>query len=367
MRSLAAPTLVALCVLSIVALSRGDYYEDLELPKGEDSTDSDIKKAYRTLSKKWHPDWNPAPDARDKFQKISKAYDVLSTPKKRKIYDMKGDEGLKQLEEAEKAGQNGMMDPFSMLFGGGQSRTKGQNVQMSLKVALDDIYNGKEHQVTLQKQKLCRKCKGSGAASKDAVKECPRCRGRGVVTQQVQLAPGFVQQMQSHCDACGGTGRKITKKCPVCSGNRVTRGESVIEVLIEKGIPEGHEMVFEMEADESPDILPGDVVFKIESQPHRLFKRVGDDLHMTMRITLLESLVGFRKHFQHMDGRTVEVKSTGVTPHGSKQVLQEEGMPRHNVPSEKGKLVVTFEVQFPKTVTADQVSKFREILGDVTY
>eukprot|EP01006_Ploeotia_vitrea_P029159 TRINITY_DN61736_c0_g1_i1.p2 TRINITY_DN61736_c0_g1~~TRINITY_DN61736_c0_g1_i1.p2 ORF type:complete len:358 (+),score=57.33 TRINITY_DN61736_c0_g1_i1:59-1132(+) len=354
------PTLSLFALMWCCVVVFGDYYQDLELAKGEDSSDSEIKKAWRTLSKKYHPDLNKSPEAKPRYEKIAKAYDVLSDRRKRKIYDMKGDDGLKMLEEQEK--NQHQHDPFAALFGHSRDRTKGNDVNMNLKVSLDDIYNGNTHTVTLQKQKLCRSCKGSGARSPSDIGQCNRCQGKGVMIQKVQLAPGFVQQIQQPCGECDGTGKKIKKKCPTCKGQKVTRGESNLEVMIEKGIPEGFEMKFEMEADESPDILPGDVIFKIHSQPHHTFKRSDNDLHMTMKITLLEALVGFTKTVEHMDGHQVEVSRTAVTPHGFKKTIRGEGMPIHNVPSETGNLIVTFEVTFPKVVTPQQAEEFKKLL-----
>ena len=363
---MAAHRLLLLLVLwHCLVLSNADYYEDLGLQQGEASTDSQIKKAYRTMTKKYHPDHNPSEEAKEKYLVVSRAYEVLSDAKKRKIYDMKGDEGLKQLEDA-KAGKGQHMDPFAAFFGGGQQRdrTRGQNVQMNLKVGLQDIYNGKLHTLSLKKQKLCRSCKGTGARSKSDMATCNRCQGRGHVVQRVQIAPGFVQQMQQPCPVCEGKGKKITTKCPACNGRKVTRGEANLEVLIEQGMPEGHEVVFEMEADESPDLLPGDVVVKIKTQKHPVFTRHGDDLSMVIKISLMESLVGFKKTVLHMDDHEVEVTRTAVTPHGHVMTLKNEGMPKHNVPSEVGELVITFEVVFPRTISAEQRDGFQALLGD---
>jgi DnaJ-class molecular chaperone len=141
------------------------------------------------------------------------------------------------------------------------------------------------------------------------------------------------------------------------------RGETTLEVLIEQGMPEGHEVTFEMEADESPDVLPGDVTFKIISQPHHLFKRNGDDLSMVMKITLLEALVGFKKTFRHMDDHEVEVSRMEVTPHGHVMIVKDEGMPKHNVPSEVGVLRITFEVIFPRRLTSQQADDFRRVFA----
>eukprot|EP00992_Anisonema_acinus_P001847 TRINITY_DN10553_c0_g1_i3.p1 TRINITY_DN10553_c0_g1~~TRINITY_DN10553_c0_g1_i3.p1 ORF type:complete len:359 (+),score=96.37 TRINITY_DN10553_c0_g1_i3:65-1141(+) len=355
---------LACCVLLAFAWpSVADYYKDLGLEQGEDSTDSQIKKAYRSLSKKYHPDHNPTEEGKARYAVISRAYEVLSDAKKRKIYDMKGEDGLKQLEESQKGGGQAM-DPFAAFFGGQQrDRTKGKDMRMTLHVTMDDLYNGKTDTVTIQKQKLCRACKGSGAASKGDIGNCHHCKGRGVITQQVQIMPGFVQNMQQHCPHCGGTGKRIKKKCPVCNGNKVTRGSTTLEFDIERGTPEGHELRFEMEADESPDVLPGDVIFKVQSKPHSFFSRRGDDLEMTMTITLLQALVGFTRQIRHMDDHVVEVKRDKVTPFGTQMVIRGEGMPRHNVPSEKGDLKITFHVNFPKKITAAQAAEFRELLA----
>eukprot|EP00992_Anisonema_acinus_P015331 TRINITY_DN9709_c0_g1_i1.p1 TRINITY_DN9709_c0_g1~~TRINITY_DN9709_c0_g1_i1.p1 ORF type:complete len:341 (+),score=96.69 TRINITY_DN9709_c0_g1_i1:50-1072(+) len=323
-----------------------DYYDDLQLPKREESSESDIKKQFRILSRKLHPDLNPAPDAREAYQKVQKAHGVLSDRKQRKIYDMMGEEGLKNLEAAQQKGhQQHGMGIFGNLFGGQQDNTKGADVQMNLKVSLADIYNGAEHTLTLKKQKL---------RGKHVVETCLKCKAQPPVMQKVQVAPGFVMQQQvpPNCDhQCGGGSKQVIKD-----------HSQQLEVMIEQGIPEGHKIVYDMEADEWPDRLPGDVIFKVVSAPHPMFSRKRDDLRMTMEISLLESLVGFSKEITHLDGHIVEVKRSDVTQHGHKMSIKGEGMPRHNVPSEKGNLIITFEVKFPTTVSAHQASRFQALL-----
>jgi DnaJ-related protein SCJ1 len=365
MRLRLGPALLLL-LLCLTALVVGDYYEDLGLASGEDATDSEIKRAYRTLTKLYHPDHNPSEEARPRYLEISRAYEVLADPKKRKIYDMKGEEGLKQLEEAEKSGGR-PSHPFAMFFGGGGGgdQTRGSNMNLAMKVALEDIYNGRTHEFTIKKQKLCRACKGTGAKAKSDLVKCTKCKGTGSVVQRMQLAPGFVQQVQAQCPVCSGKGTTVKAKCPVCGGARVKRGDAKLELLIEQGMPEGHAVTFEMEADESPDVIPGDVIVTLTTHPHPLFKRSGDNLAMPMRISLLESLGGFRRTFEHLDRRVVEVASApgAVTPHGHAMVLPGEGMPRHHVPSEMGSLTITFEVVFPTTITPEQAEGFRRVLG----
>eukprot|EP01008_Symbiontida_sp_HLA12_P002476 NODE_419_length_928_cov_256.447205_g411_i0.p1 GENE.NODE_419_length_928_cov_256.447205_g411_i0~~NODE_419_length_928_cov_256.447205_g411_i0.p1 ORF type:complete len:221 (+),score=12.89 NODE_419_length_928_cov_256.447205_g411_i0:107-769(+) len=219
------------------------------------------------------------------------------------------------------------------------------------------------HSVTLHKQKLCRKCKGTGAKSKGDVKQCPVCKGRGMTSQRQQLAPGFVVENQAPCTSCGGTGKKVTSKCPVCGGGKVVQGTVGLDVEIERGIPENHKILFELEGDQSPDILPGDVIFDVRTKKHHLFTRAGNDLKMTMRISLLEALVGFTKTVKHLDGHEVEIAISKVTSPWEKKVMKEEGMPAHNVPSEKGNLIITFEVDMPKQITETQREAFSRLLS----
>eukprot|EP01079_Euglenida_sp_SAG-EU17-18_P006473 gene6473-1153_t len=402
-----------------------DYYDDLELPNKEESTEKEIKKAFRTLSKKFHPDHNPSPEARERYKLVSTAYEVLSDPRKRKIYDMRGEEGVQQLQEEVQRGNSHGNDPFSAFFGGGvtllrvalacyflqypqtcrpfpldagcsdcleldlgpigyrllvvwvlprmawdpspspsdrlhldpvpsvrplcpgsRSSTRGNNVKMSLKIPLSDIYNGNSHTCHPFPSSLCREENACPSYPHLRAPYYPapsaaarRCRvsiekQKGHSVQRVQIAPGFVQQMQHQCGHCDGTGKMVTQKCPACRGKKVYRGDSKLEVFVEKGIPEGHEVTFEMEADQSPDLLPGDVIFQIHTENHPTFKRRSNDLEMTMKISLLEALV--------------PVRAQGVTPPGMRKKIKGEGMPKHNVPSEHGDLWITFEMSKKK-------------------
>jgi DnaJ-class molecular chaperone len=348
----------------VVADEEVDYYAILELDAKEDSTDKDIKRQFRVLSKQWHPDHNPSEEARQRYQKIQRAHEVLSDKKKRKMYDMKGEQGLKQLEQPNNQGDH---DPFAGFFGGGhqQQGNKGQNMQMNLQVPLEDVYRGNTHPIKIQKQKLCRACKGSGAASKSDMKVCPQCKGEGVVTQKINLGGMFIQQVQSQCPQCGGKGKTVKKKCLTCHGNKVFRGEDTLDVEIERGIPEEHRITFEMEADQNPDQIPGDVLFVIKSAPHTRFKRKGNDLHYTLRVTLLEALVGFTRRIEHLDDHVVTVERNVVTPFGTVITMENEGMPIHNVPSERGSLYVTVEVDFPSRIRSEHADSLRSLLKEV--
>lgn len=359
--------LVAVALLSNCGAhaDEDDYYEILGLgEERDDAAERDIKSAWRKLSKQYHPDLK-GESTRELYQKIQRAYEVLGDRKKRKVYDMRGEEGLKQLQNSNN--QQASMDPFAQLFGfgGGQQggANKGQNLNMLMLVTLEDMYNGAAHSVKFAKQKLCRACRGTGAATKGDMVTCPHCKGSGTEMQRIQLAPGFVQQVQQPCSHCGGKGKKIGKKCPTCSGAKVVKSTMTLGVDIEQGTPENFDLVYDMEADQQPDQLPGDVIFTVSSVPHDVFQRKGDDLYMTQKLSLKEALLGFDKVFKHLDDHEVELNSENVIQHNTVQTLEGEGMPKHHVPSEKGKLFVTYNVELPSFISAQQRGKIEELFS----
>lgn len=354
-------SLLVLLVAVSVSADEDDYYTILGLDgedQREEASDQEIKRKFRALSKKYHPDHNPY--ERDTYIKVQRAYEVLSNRKKRKIYDMKGEQGLKQLEESEKNPGRGHHDPFAQMFGmqGGGDRNKGKDMQLKVQMPLADLYNGNTHKITINKQKLCKKCRGTGAHSKADFSKCTVCKGKGVTIQQIQLAPGFVQRAEQPCQHCGGSGKMIKKKCTECRGQKVSRGDTVLEVDVEKGIPDGHQIVFDMEADQSPEVLPGDVIMIVSTLEDATFRRKGNNLETTLKISLRDALLGFTKHITHMDGRQVQVSQGDITQFGARIKVANEGMPKHNVPSEKGDLVVVLEYDMPRVLNEAQ----RELL-----
>jgi len=266
-------TLALLCLLPLIALAAEDYYKLLGLAK--DADDRQIKKAYRSLSKKYHPDKNPDDDsAHQKFVEIAEAYDVLSDKEVRKIYDQHGHEGVKQHKQGGRGPGQGGHDPFDLFnrfFGGGghfgQGQRRGQNMEVRVHVPLRDFYTGTDHEFRIEKQVICEKCEGSG--SEDRQRDtCHKCHGQGMIVQKHMLAPGIFQQMQSQCDVCGGKGSTVKHKCKVCGGARVVRAEEAFDLEIEKGMPKGVRVTYENEGDESPDWVAGDlVVHLMEKEP----------------------------------------------------------------------------------------------------
>mmetsp|Transcript_159 Transcript_159/g.482 ORF Transcript_159/g.482 Transcript_159/m.482 type:complete len:505 (+) Transcript_159:157-1671(+) len=244
-----------------------------------------IKKAYRKLAVKNHPD-KGGDEAT--FKEIQKAFDILGDERKREIYDQGGEEAVEQ-------GDQGGMDPFSEMMGRGRGRgsssrvKKGENMVHPLKVTLDQIYKGSARTLRLTR-KVIDKQKG--------VETCTGCGGRGAKIQTIRMGP-MIQQVQKTCDSCGGQGQMF----------RQQKVQETLEVHIPKGAPDGHKIHFSEKADEIPDGEAGDVVFVLNEQPHADFKRKGDDLFIERNISLSEALCGFAMDLKQLDGRDLLIKT----------------------------------------------------------
>nr|CCD16647.1 unnamed protein product [Trypanosoma congolense IL3000] len=363
---------VTLAITVVGGDEEEDFYEILGLEKErEDASERDIKSSWRKLSKKHHPDL-AGESQRVRYQRIQRAYEVLGDRRKRKIYDILGVEGLKKYERPDEGQRmnQGIFSTFFSFVGGSGGNDRGEDEEVTLLVPLEDMYNGAAHTVRMPRMKICRKCRGTGAKSKEDYQQCPYCRGSGRMVRRVQIVPGFVQQVEHVCDHCEGRGRVIKKVCPVCGGHRVVQGTSSISIDIEQGTPDKHKLTYELEADQKPNQVPGDIVFTITTLPHPRFVRVSsgkpdkpDGLATTVELTLREALLGFNKTLEHLDGRVLSLTETGITKHGAVRRYAGEGMPRHHVPSERGSLRVVYEVHLPTSLTEEQRRVIEQALG----
>lgn len=241
---------------------------------------------------------------------------------------------------------------------------KGADITLPLYVNLKDLYLGRDIRVVNRKQELCFECRGSGAENPDDVKPCRACNGQGIKVIKKQLGPGFVQQMQVQCDACGGKGKVASSTCPHCHGTKVETGEETLTISVERGMPDGHEIVFPRAGDVQPNMTPGDLRFKIATNADPEFSREGNNLHYTLRITLLEALVGYQRQIEHLDGHQVPVSRTQVTVPGFVSRVDNEGMPHHEFPSQRGTLLVHHEIIFPRSLTKEQKDAIRVLLKE---
>lgn len=341
------------------------------------ATDNELKKAYRISAMKYHPDKNSSPEAAEKFKNISHAYDVLSDPQKREVYDRYGEEGLQGGGAGDGMGGMSAEDLFSQFFGGGmggmfggggggapRGPRKGRDLAHALKVSLEDLYRGKVSKLALSKNILCPKCEGRGG-KEGAVKECSSCGGLGVKVVTRQMGP-MIQRFQTACTECNGEGQIIRDKdkCKNCHAKKIVTEKKVLNVNVDKGMKDGQKITFRGEGDQAPDIIPGDVVFVIEQKEHSKFQRKDDDLFYNAKIDLLTALAGGNVTLEHLDDRwlNIPIHAGEVIKPGELKVVRGQGMPtyrHHNF----GDLYIKFEVEFPSSNFAD--AKLLETLETV--
>ena len=364
------------------------FYKVLGVSKS--ASQDEIKKAFRKVALKEHPD--KGGDA-EKFKQAQAAYDVLSDENKRTAYDQGGEEAA--AGAGDDGGGGGGGDIFSQMFGGGGGGGRGggarrtKNKDILQKVTLEDIYNGKTINVRVERECLCKACRGSGGA--DGVKEvaCGSCKGQGVKLMLRQLGPGMVQQvrfcarwrrqrrrpararapcsharsslprlfspssqMQVRCDVCRGEGSSFPegKKCRTCQGGKTVKERKPLEVLITKGMPDkGSKITLRGESDEVPGAETGDVVFHVRVQPHAVFKRLHQHLLLEKDIPLIGALTGCAFTVKHLDGRTLHIKTKPgeIIQPGSFKLVAGAGMPLASNHYRFGDLCIHFTIIFP--------------------
>lgn len=327
-------------------------YDFLGVP--HNASQDEIKKAYRKLAIKYHPDKNP--NAGDKFKELSVAYEILSDPEKRELYDRYGEDGLKE------GGGGGPEDIFSMFFGGGRGgpqrggasrKPRGKDVAAAYPVTLEDLYCGRQAQFKFEKTVSCSGCNGHGTSKPNARTKCGSCDGTGYKVVMRHVGFGLVQQMQQPCAPCQGEGEIIKAKdrCTKCKGSRVAEEPRALDVFIDKGMAHGQKITFSGEGDQIPDVTPGDIILVLQQEDHPIFKRDGNDLYIEKKIKLVEALTGFKFLLKHLDGRYLLVQSQPgeVIKQGDSKAIDGEGMPQYKNPFEKGRLIIKFDVEFPES------------------
>ena len=363
-----------------------DYYQILEVDKS--ASDDVIKRAYRKLAMKWHPDKNPGnPEADEKFKNISKAYNVLSDPEKRRIYDLGGEEAVQQGG----GGHPGFnpADVFADLFGGGgmggfpgfpgmghppqqdKSRLATPDKKLRLVITLVEAFKGITKQESLAKRVKCDGCMGSGTKSKDDVTQCGPCQGRGMVVQIRQMGP-MISQSMTACQACSGKG-KITKpgsECLKCHGKKCHVIQKPMEVVVPPGAMDGLQIRFKAESDWDEGFgFMGDVIYVVEiDYSNHYLKREGINLVLNKKINLADALCGIEFGVRHLDNHIVHVAYNNVIKPGDRIICENEG---YMIPQEqqakylgktRGDLIIRFDVAFPLAFDEKRKEVLRKII-----
>ncbi|MCK9452599.1 MAG: molecular chaperone DnaJ [Bacteroidales bacterium] len=356
-------------------MSKRDYYEILEIERN--ANENEIKKAYRKMAIKHHPDKNPDDkSAEEKFKEAAEAYEVLSNPDKRARYDRYGHAGIGGAASGGGFGGSMSMDDifsqfgdvFGGAFGGGfggqrQRRrvNKGANLRVKVRLNLKDIANGAEKKIKVNKYVSCKPCDGSGADSGSSYSTCSTCNGSGHITQ---ITNTFLGQMQtsSTCPSCGGEGRMITKKCTHCQGNGVVRDEEIIPLNIPAGVAEGMQLSVSGKGNAGArGGIPGDLIVLIEEEKHPELERDGDNLIHNLFISFPQAALGDQVEVPTIDGKA-RMKIQPGTQSGKVFRLKGKGLPNVNSYG-TGDLLVNVNVWTPKNLSKEE----SKILGDFTH
>ncbi|MDE6182455.1 MAG: molecular chaperone DnaJ [Eubacteriales bacterium] len=352
-------------------MAKRDYYEVLGVSKG--ASDSDIKKAYRKLAKKYHPDANPNnAEAEAKFKEASEAYEVLSDEKKRQTYDQFGHSAFDGAGGGAGgfSGGFGGMDMgdifesffgggggFSDIFGGGRSRrrgpSRGADLQYNLKINFEEAVFGCQKEISFTADDKCDTCQGTGAKPGTHAETCRNCGGSGQerVVQQTIFGP---MQTVTECRACRGEGKTIKEPCQTCSGKGKVRKNKTVQVDIPKGINEGQSIrKVGMGAPGEKGGSNGDLLINISVRPHKTFKRDGNDIFIEVPISIIQATLGDEIKIPTLEGDESYTVKAGTQPE-TIVTLKNKGVFNVRNPKLRGDLIIKFKVVVPTKISDTQ-------------
>lgn len=363
-----------------------DYYEVLGVSKT--ATDDELKKAYRKLAKKYHPDANPdnKKEAEAKFKEVNEAYENLSDPQKRRMYDQFGHNGPQGGFGGGAGGPFGqggyysysgsgfdgfddfgdLGDIFSSIFGGGfGGRTsrkqagprKGADINLRMELTFEQAFLGVEKEINITRNEECEICHGSGAKPGTSVTKCPICNGTGQVKQIQNTILGQMQTSRT-CTNCHGTGEIIKEACEKCHGKGTTRNQAKIKVKIPAGIDDNQTVILRAEGEPGEKGGPkGDLYITIKIKKHNVFSRKGNNVFCEIPITITQATLGAELEIPMVNGTKEKYKIPDGTQTGTKFTIKEKGFNHVNT-ANKGDFIFTVTVQTPKRLTKEQ----RELL-----
>jgi len=362
-----------------LAESKRDYYEVLGVDRN--ASDADIKKAYRKLAKQYHPDLNPGDKtAEAKFKEINEAYEVLSDSQKRSRYDQFGHAGVDPNGFTGSGFGDfdfgGFGDIFETFFGGGFGRSarsrngpqKGADLKYSVEIAFEEAAFGVEKEIVINRNELCKECKGTGAKAGTSPVTCKQCGGTGQIQYKQSTPFGQFVNIKT-CDLCRGEGKVIMDPCPSCKGRGKVRKSVKIKINIPAGIDDGQTISLRGEGDPgSKGGPPGDLFVTVHVKAHPIFKRQGNDVILDIPITFVQAAIGAELEIPTLDGK-VKYNLPEGTQTGTTFRLKGKGIPylRGNG---RGDQYVRVEVEVPRKLNEKQkelLRQFAEISGEDVY
>ena len=365
-----------------MAENKRDFYEVLGVDKS--ASEDEIKKAYKKMARKYHPDLNPGDkEAEEKFKEVNEAYEVLSDPDKTARYDQYGHAGVDPNFGAGGAGFDGSFDfgdlgdifgSFFGGFGGGGRRTnpnapqRGESIRQSIAISFEEAAFGCEKEVTVERMEECGTCHGNGCAPGTTPEICPDCHGSGQVQVRRQTPMG-VFATSSPCPKCGGKGKIIHQPCKDCHGTGYTRKRKTIQASIPAGIDNGQTISIRGQGHAGKNGGPaGDLLITITIRPHELFRREGTSVLCEAPITFAQAVLGAELEIPTIDGK-VKYDLPEGTQSGTTCRLKGKGIPSINGRG-RGDQYVTVYIETPKNLNKEQkeaLKKFADAMGDSNY
>lgn len=334
-----------------------DYYEVLGVSK--DASDAELKKSFRSLARKYHPDKNPDDDEAEMlFKELQEAYAVLSNPEQRRQYDMFGHDspGGSPFGPGGFEGVNINLDDlfsggfesiFSGMFGGGRSSRgrRGNDILLRHQISLEQAFSESEIEITANLSSSCESCSGSGAKTADDLRTCSTCDGQGRIVQQARMGP-FVQQMVSECPDCGGQGKIIRNPCSDCQGTGSTKREQTLRISIPRGTEDGLRLRQRGKGEPIGNGQPGDLYIQLDIEPHPWFERDGPDLIMALPLGYPEMMLGTRVELPHIDGKPLFIDVPAGAKPSETILVRGRGMP-HRRGRGRGDVTVLLKLHVP--------------------
>lgn len=364
-----------------MAEAKRDYYEVLGLQKG--ASDADIKKAFRQMAKKYHPDLHPGDKEAEKhFKEVNEAYEVLSDPQKKARYDQFGHAGVDPSYGAGAGGYGGgfgdmdfdLGDIFSSFFGGGGRRAnpnaprQGSDVSASVIIAFEEAAKGCKKQVNVPVVEQCESCGGSGAKKGTSPRTCPRCNGTGQETRQ-QRTPFGVMQTQTVCSQCHGKGRMVDTPCPDCGGSGHVRKTKTVGINIPAGIDDGQVISIRGRGNAGTNGGPaGDLQVRVSVRPHPIFERDRFHIWCDLPLTFAQAALGATVEVPTLDGKVDMGIKEGTQP-GEILTMKGKGIPYLNGRG-RGDLMFRITIEVPKNLNGEQkklLRSFEESTGEKNY
>ena len=350
-----------------MAENKRDYYEVLGLSKG--ASQDEIKKAYRSLAKKYHPDMNPGDkEAEAKFKEVNEAYAVLSDDEKRQKYDQFGHAAFDPASGGSGFGGFGgfdggfdFSDLFSSFFGGGRSSgssrnapQRGDDIATRITISFEEAAFGCRKEISFARVEGCKDCDSTGAAKGTKPETCPNCNGRGHVLVQQQTIFGYTQT-QKTCSNCRGRGKIVKTPCDNCNGKGFIKVNKKLEVNIPAGIDSMQNIVLRGQGSAGKNGGPnGDLIIEVRVKPHGFFTREGMDLYCEIPISFAEATLGAEINIPLLGNKSEKLTIPEGTPVGKSFTLRGKGIVDINNPKRQGNVIVTVNVEIPKGLSNEQ-------------